>query len=240
LINVFQTFLPDLEFLKITGNPIERDEQIEALTGAGLRVITAAGVQGGDDDVSPIEDEIDEEAEEEDEGRREELGNAVSWTPIARSAPSRVSSDSRTGCVAPFMDYFVQTSRSNIQALISCYTEDAVFSVTFGKAGSDLRPLFEYNRNLMFERSTKDPVVGNANIIGVLRKIFPSGCAMQVAERVVNVVSGLFFGVAMYGSVAIQQDNFGFMRTFVVIGDEGRLLISNDSLAIRYLSNARN
>jgi hypothetical protein len=239
-----KTYLPDLRTLKIAGNPIDDAGQIERLArSTGIEILTEEAndsALSSSRESSEASDSAGSTDEEDSPGRAEELSHAVVWTSARPADPHPVpapmpAKDPRIRCVRPFLDLFVETSAAAIADTAAFYTDDACFSLCFGKIGGEWAHLFPSNRNLAMRRGNEtSQVVGPIQIGEKLSTLFPDGLGLQAVTAQVAVVCDLFYSVAMYGTASISGKSLAMMRSLVIVGHNRHLFIANDVLSLRY------
>lgn len=191
----------------------------------------------------------EEEEEEEDEYQKLKKGDLLdqhhqaapskSYRSLDHTpAQSMVNPEYKVKEVHPFIDAFIKYYNENSTYLPEFYTQDAAFSLTFKKVPRDsvVAVLFEDNRNLFYHQR-KQPVLGGNAILTFLQSKFRKGSNLTEKSRKIQFVSDLFFAVNIYGTMDIYKDEndmltVNFAKTLVVIGKNGKLLITNDHLAI--------
>jgi hypothetical protein len=229
-------YLPELKVLRLGGNEIEDEEQLDNLRrSAEIEIKVEKEEERESENEAEGEEEGDEE--EDDPGRREELAHSVVWTPArsAHPAPVVVAEDPRIACVKPWIDRLIAQSASNIRQTASFYVEDACFSMLFGKLGREWAHLFPLNRNLTVPRGSKvQQIWGNQEIAEKLGELFENGFTLENVTTRVAVVCDLFYAVTIFATAIIDGKTLAMMRSMVVVGHNRRLFIANDVISLRY------
>ena len=206
-----------------------------------------------DDEEEEDEDDDDDDEEEDDDNEYERLKEGddenhsaapdkdvldkikkIDFTPVKSS----IDPNFRSKEVYPFIDAFIMAYNDNSSFLPEFYTEDAVFSLTFKKMprNSEVSALFEDNRNMKFHPKIP-PVSGGQNILDFLKTKFGRGSELEATDKHVQFVSRLLFAVNIKGTINLyktdgEMKTVKCVKTLVVIGRGGKLLIANDHLAI--------
>lgn len=157
----------------------------------------------------------------------------ISDLPIPKSM--NISEDSRLECLSPFIEYLMRISETDIARVGTCYASDACFSILCGKLGPEWRQLFPVNRNLVHPGSHGIQQINQREEIAVkLKEVFPTGLKISGLVMRAKVVSELFYAVNLFGTLMADGKILEMMRALVVVGREGKLMIANDILSLRY------
>lgn len=213
-------YLPGLQRLIVTGNPVESGK-VPSIPG--LEIV---GI-----DPSLLEAEMDE-------GTAEAMSHQLTWsttrtkTPAPRTDVENPVSDSKTDCLIPFIDHFVKVSDGSWNDLSALYMSDACFSFLAGRLRNEFSSWFRHVNNWANKKEDRT-AVGSDDVVERQKALFPEGVKMDIRFKNFQVVSDLFFAVGLSGSLRFGELQVPFIRSLVVVEVGGHLKISNDELSVR-------
>lgn len=140
--------------------------------------------------------------------------------------------------VTPFVEDFLREIGQSDFDISGYYASNAVFghSIATAKRGSTLEGFKFGSRNVLFNATpelTREPeAINDRN-----KELFPDGFITSSHTIDSSFVANSFFVTKITGRVTINDDTLTFIRTLVIVGEGGKLLIANDHLFLTFTLN---
>ena len=180
-------------------------------------------------------DDNDEGSSDDDDDEEEHVAPPPKQPRITETRSNPSPSQNCFDEVKDFIMDFILTSSGNLAEIGDFYTRGAQFTFLTKRlnVSDKLFALKDYNQNMEFLADPNDAVTkGDSNIAEKMKKISPNGIMMEFDDLHCNKIEGLFYSVLINGSITIADNACKFARTLTIVGENGRLLISNDVLFI--------